>query len=620
MLIKLKTNTNILMLMLFIAIALGYVFMLYRYHYGYLAHHQFITLSTFVIILFPVLILLSRGKNGKSSFPSINARIVMWILIPLVFLSVLLEVVFLGHTGLVTVIVLVCGLVTLSLSKPKVDTTLMFSLLIALLICVHYGIYTPSFGIDTWRDSTQALQIIKRGGIRDLTIERLEYPLPVVSVLYAMHSIITEVDTLWTSSIIGLLYLKLFSVMVYIISRRYNVEYSHISAVLLLSTPLVVIWSVWFIPQAYALLMAIPLLFLDLPLAIVPVFSVAMVLGHGGQSLWTLMILIFLTLVRRFLKTENEYFLKSVDIKLLIVALIFAIYMCYTLVLHALVGPITKVIDVIISFLAGEKVVSTFIFLQHPVFYVLGVIPIVVIVVIGFVLLIESENILMRLFALVFLIGLGLSYVGDIVYPELALPRYVGLSSIIVLGILSPLGIQRLAIRGRAGTYYALALVLLAVVSFTFSGSIIPENPYTANPYAPPGYSISGLLTYDEAQILKNIASLLCCENNLVDWRAGVYLRYIYLWVQPERMGFYDLKTQSAYTFAGSYGLYITPEYLTTKCCTMFIYRKRALEMPGVFSPDIELYLNNITLRDRISILYSSPLIKTYFISYLFTD
>ena len=199
-------------------------------------------------------------------------------------------------------IVMACGLAILSLSKPKADTILMFSLLIALLTCVHYGIYTPSFGIDTWRDSTQALQIIERGGIRDLTIEQLGYPLPVVSVLYAMHSIITGADTLWTSSIIDLLYLKPVSVMVYMISRRYNVGYFHISAVLLFSTPLVVVWSVWFIPQVYSLLATLPVLLLNLHPAVLVVLIPALVLEHGGLASWTLLILSAPVLIKRVLR------------------------------------------------------------------------------------------------------------------------------------------------------------------------------------------------------------------------------------------------------------------------------------------------------------------------------
>ena len=172
--------------MLSVTIVLGYIFMWYRYYYGYLAQHQFIALTIFVILFLPSLILLSRDKIRKSTFPRINLKNVEWILILLVPLSALLEAWFLGHTGLLTVVTLVSGLVILSFSKPKTDTILKISLLIALLICILYGIYTPSFGIDTWRDATQALQIIERGGIRDLTINHPAYPLPIVPVLYSI--------------------------------------------------------------------------------------------------------------------------------------------------------------------------------------------------------------------------------------------------------------------------------------------------------------------------------------------------------------------------------------------------------------------------------------------------
>ena len=217
-----KVRVSIVMLSM--VIVLGYIFMWYRY-YSYLTYDRFVVLTVVVLLLLPSMILISQDSHRKSMFPRINLGKVEWILPLLVFLSALFETWFLGHTGLFTVIMLVWGLVFLSLSKSKADVAPKTSLLLAMIVCVLYGIYTPTFGRDTWRDVIQALQIIEKGGVRDLTINHPAYPFPIVPVLYAMHSTTAGLNTLWSSSIIGLLYLILISLWVYLVARRLNVEY-----------------------------------------------------------------------------------------------------------------------------------------------------------------------------------------------------------------------------------------------------------------------------------------------------------------------------------------------------------------------------------------------------------
>jgi len=608
-----SAKIRVSIVMLSVAIVLGYVFVLYRY-YSRLTRNEIATLTGVMVLLLPSMILISREGRYKPMFPRINLGKMEWVLPILVFLSAFIETWFLGHTGLFTVVTLVCGLMFLSLSKPKAEVASKASLLLALIICVLYGVYTPTFGNDTWRDATQALQIIERRGMINLTIVHPAYPLPVVSILYAMHSIIAGLNTLWSSSIIGLFYLVLLSLWVYLAAKRLNTEYPHISVVLLLSVPLVVLWSVWFIPQAYALLMAIPLLFLDLPLAIILIFGAVMVLGHGGQALWTLIMLVLLVFAKNILKAKT-YVPKSIAVRLIIIAPIFILYVIFTPLSTALKGAVTRVIRVIESFLvasgkmslAGEKIASAAASLQRPVSSISGIIPIMVLVVLGVIVLIECRDILIRLLAFGSLAGLGVAFVGNVVFPALDLPRYLGLGSLTVLATLSPLGIQALVRRERAGTLYALLLVFLAVTSFGFSGALMPGNPYTANPYA--AWSISGLITYDEAQTLEEIAPMLCCNDYLVDWRAGSYLSYKYLWIQPRWRGFYDPETQSTFTFAGAYEFYVTPEYLT-KYNGVLIFRKVAPRIPRAFSPNIETFLRNS--HNITCILYDSPAIKIY--------
>jgi len=47
----------------------------------------------------------------------------------------------------------------------------------------------------------------------------------------------------------------------------------------------------------------------------------------------------------------------------------------------------------------------------------------------------------------------------------------------------------------------------------------MPENPYTANPYA--AWPISGFPTRNKAKEIKRLATILCCNEYLIDWRAG---------------------------------------------------------------------------------------------------
>ena len=114
----------------------------------------------------------------------------------------------------------------------------------------------------------------------------------------------------------------------------------------------------------------------------------------------------------------------------------------------------------------------------------------------------------------------------------------------VVLTILSPQAIKALLKRGRAGAYYALLLVLLAIVSFGFTGALMPGNPYTVHPQTV--WSISGLLTYSETRELEKLAPLLCCNSYLADWRVSVYVSYEYPWTQARYRGFYNLETQSS--------------------------------------------------------------------------
>lgn len=588
--------------LLLVGVVLGYTFLGYYYLRGYLNLNQFTEVTVVAALSILVLVLLLRPVRGEVVLPGVSLGRMMLVLPFAVFLCNLLEILFSGHLGFFSLITLVGVLTALALSRSSSSVALTATISLAVLIGVLYSVYTPSFGNDTWRDVAQATQIVERGGLRDLTIVHSAYPLPVVSLLYVIHSMVSGLNTLWSSSVVGLLYLLLTTLWVYILAKRLSKVYLHIAVLLALVNPSVVFWSVCFIPQTYSLLAALPLLFLNLHPVVIMALTVALVLGHGGLALWALIILALLVIAKKVLKIRVPT-LSSVEVKLVIAIVLFTAYTAYTTLSMVLRRYVSNVIEAIITFLSGERITEATAPIQHPITAVLGIIPVNILITLGLVVLVKTKDTIMRLLTFTSLAALGIAYIGAVTFPALDPPRYLGLGSISMLIILSPRGIRALTRRGRIGVYYALSLVLLAITSFGFAGTLMPGNPYTANPYA--SWSISGLITYGEAQELKNIASLLCCNNYLVDWRTGVYMVHEYLWVQPQYRGFYNVKTDSSFTIAGTYGLLVTPEYLT-HFNGIFIFRRGAISMPEAFAPQIVDCIKESMTNGTIAVYYSS--------------
>ena len=111
------------------------------------------------------------------------------------FFCAFYELKFHGHLGLLSVIVLTGVYMTLVFSKSNLAVVSIAVAVLAVLTASLYGVYTPSFGDDTLRDATWATQIIGRGELKNLTVIHQAYPIPVVSLLYAICSVATGLDT-----------------------------------------------------------------------------------------------------------------------------------------------------------------------------------------------------------------------------------------------------------------------------------------------------------------------------------------------------------------------------------------------------------------------------------------
>jgi hypothetical protein len=117
---------------------------------------------------------------------------------------------------------------------------------------------------------------------------------------------IIGLNTLWSSSFIGIIYLLLLATWIYISVKNYGSSYSHIAVILAMTTPLIIVWSVWFIPQTYSLLAMVPLIFLELHLVVIIIYVSALVMEHEGVALWMFIIIIFLTLINKILRNQTS--------------------------------------------------------------------------------------------------------------------------------------------------------------------------------------------------------------------------------------------------------------------------------------------------------------------------
>ncbi len=84
-----------------------------------------------------------------------------------------------------------------------------------------YSLYAPSFGWDTWRDIIWASQALQMGHITGTTLMSSAYPFPMVPMTYVVGSLISGLNAVWFSVVIGLLYLLQLPLLVFLLSRRF---------------------------------------------------------------------------------------------------------------------------------------------------------------------------------------------------------------------------------------------------------------------------------------------------------------------------------------------------------------------------------------------------------------
>jgi hypothetical protein len=185
---------------LLLSVMLGYALVGYYNYKGYLTLNQFVSATLMALMSISTLLLLSRSARYEVVLPSMNLGKIAYILPCILFLCAFSELRLHGHLGLFSVITLAGIYVVLVFSKSDSAVVSTEVATLAALIASLYGVYTPSFGNDTWRDAIQATQVIARGGLKDLTIAHPAYLILLVPLLYTTYGIVTGLDTLWSSS------------------------------------------------------------------------------------------------------------------------------------------------------------------------------------------------------------------------------------------------------------------------------------------------------------------------------------------------------------------------------------------------------------------------------------
>jgi hypothetical protein len=525
----------------------------------------------------------NRSKNKE--VPMLRMPFSLWLLPVAVFTVSEMEILLLRRIGLGYVVALAAALTVTAFAREKpMKKVMVATAVVGVSLVQLYTLYVPSFGNDTWRDIIWAAQELQAGHITETTVRHSAYPFPMGPLEYALVSLMSGLDPVWASVVMGLLYLVQLPLLVFLLSRRFGGFDDFRGAFVLLMAPLAIIWSAGYIPQVYSLTLFLTAFLAGSALLRIPLLA-ASVFGHGGVATWMVLTTAALWISKRGRETAAM---------LLNLVIIFAAYATYTSLLYALSSAYNSVVEVVLAFLRGEKILAATAPVSAPPTSSLGNLALSVLAVSGLLVFLHGRG---SARILAFLSGafLVIAYIGASAFPAADLPRYLGLPSAAMLAVFAPYAFELLR-RRRYGSLYSLLLVAVAVFSSAYSGIFAPRNPYTNNPY---GLSLSGLVSYGDAQQLRTISQLLTPGTYLTDWRSGPFMASIYPDIQPQYRGYRYKNIE--FIFEGGYGLYVDLAYLR-RFSGVIILRQESSNMPGVYSPDVFAVAKN----SGNSIFYSS--------------
>ncbi|RFA93924.1 hypothetical protein [Pyrobaculum aerophilum] len=517
---------KIVVLFLFIVV----IFILSNYiHFSFPVSLSALLFLTITFILTIVTLLILRKKTESANISALNTeiRILHVVAIPLIAFTVAyLEIMLMGHLFFFSCLLVFTALIMATFGRGKPVVRIMMGVAsIGELVIALYGFYMPSFGSDTWRDSAMAQQILLLGDISKLSIVHDAYPMPVLPILYTTLSLMSGINALESSVVMGLIYLIFGGLFFYLvgslIGRKHGLGY--LSSLMFLSSPLTVVFSTAFIPQAYALLLALLVTFITfredtLRKSVVVFLIIAMVMGHSGIASFYLFILFVLWLLLK-LERENKYFSDyHFRILLALYFIIYLLYLLYTSVVYHVVRGTSSILEALRLFLLGVKIES-----ENPP-QLAGEYPAGIVIMYYWSLSVSFSLILSlilskkaprwnRYFTFVILSVMVIAFIVSQAYPAFDAVRYLGYTSFAMLLPFLPLGWYVIFTKSHK---YAIFLVMSVFISFAASVVNTPERPLSA---LSPQF---GVLTFTE-QVCLNGIPLVGDGRLAMDFVSGLY-------------------------------------------------------------------------------------------------
>jgi len=434
----------------------------------------------------------------------------------------------LRHTLFTPFVLAACSWLYLTSKGTRGLSLVYLPLLLSLLIVAHYLAFPPSFGNDTVRDIMWSDETLRNGYYTESRITHTAYHFPTVVLLYTALSLASGYSPTMSSVVMGFLYLIALGIYPFLLLRMLygQDQYSKVMALLLFSTPLVVLWSVWFIPQAMTLLFILLLLYFvnrTDSAVVTTLLSAAVVFAHPGVALFTIAYFAYMYLF----SPDKEKYRRL----LLYMIVLYIAYFTYTTVSYTVVPGLRLYLDTLLLFLLGGNIAQTPTSLTELGLFnrIVPWIPLVVALTLGVNTVLTCQprhktciwSLLTVLFSAM---AMAVGYVITTLSPYSTADRYIGLPATMLLILASLPGFRVFDNTSRLSRGFQYSLVGLLVFAFAFAGTLTPLNPLTANPNI---YSVHGLVNYSDKAKTVVVSELLVIDVPVqvyTDWRTGLML------------------------------------------------------------------------------------------------
>ena len=453
---------------------------------------------------------------------------ILLILLVIFFILAMTETYLLGHTLFTPLVLAISSWFYINSRSTQGLSLVYLPLSVSLLIIAHYLVFPPSFGNDTSRDIMWGDETLRSGHYTESRVTHTAYYFPIVVLVYTALGLASGYSPTMASVVVGFLYLFALGIYFFLLLRKFYVQdqYSKVTVLLLFSIPMVVIWSVWFIPQAMALLFVLLLLYLinrTDSAVVITLLSAAIVFTHPGVALFTIAYFAYMYLF----SPDREKYRRP----LLYITVLYIAYFTYTTVLYMVVPGLRLYLNTLLSILFGDNMVQISTSSKELNFFnrVVPWFPLVVALTLSVNTILTCQprrgtctwSSLTVLFSAA---ALAAGYAIVVLRPDSSADRYIGLPATILLVLASLPGLKAFDVTSRLGRGFQYTLIGLLIFAFAFGGTLTPLNPLTANPNV---YSVYGLLSYSDKAKTEVISELLSVDvpvHVYTDWRTGLML------------------------------------------------------------------------------------------------